>query len=423
MKTLKKIFTILCIIIMASCSKNEDTPTPEPNPVAISSMGPTTGPKNTAVVITGRGFSDNAISNIVTLNGKPCLVNQASTTQLNITIPPAAGTGNIKITVAGNSAQSTTFTFIDTIVVSTIAGSAQGFADGIGTAARFDGIIGISIDQNGNLYVADRDNDKIRKITPSGVVTSLLVNSGQIDDPRDVVLDATGNVYVASGSKILKISSTGVISTLAGDDLSGNSDGIGTTARFYNIFGIDIDQNNNIYVADGFNNNIRKISPTGVVTTVAGSGTAGFVDGTTANAQFNYPRDVAVGLDGTLYVSDYGNNRVRKISTSGIVSTIAGNETLGFADGQGTNAIFRGIAQIEIDINNNLYIADYGNHKVRKISPNGNVITIAGIGVGYVDGDASIAKFSVNEGIAVDNNGNLYVSDRLNNKIRKITID
>jgi sugar lactone lactonase YvrE len=432
MKNLKKIFAVLTIVFIASCSKNDDTPTPEPNPVAISSMSPTTGAKNTAVVLTGTGFSNNAASNIVTLNGKPCAVNSATATQLNITIPPAAGTGNIIVTVASNSAQSTTFSFIDTVVVSTVAGSGPGFANGIGAAAQFDLPFGVAIDANGNLYVTDTFNEKIRKITPAGAVSTFAgstagfadgsVANAQFDRPNGITVDNNGNVYVAdtSNNKIRKITPAGSVTTLAGSTF-GFADGIGSAVQFRSPSGCVIDVSGNLYVTDKSNQKIRKISPTGVVTTLAGS-TFGFADGIGTTAQFKSPNGIAIDASGNLYVADSSNHKIRKISPIGIVTTLAGS-TQGFSNGVGSGAQFSFPMGITVDTNGNLFVIDNGNNKIRKITPSGVVTTIAGSTNDFADGTGSNAMFNSPTGITIDNNGNLYVADQSNNKIRKIAID
>ena len=274
MKNLKNLFTLLILVVITSCSKDSDTPptpvAPAINPVAISSMGPTTGAKNTAVVLTGRGFSDNAANNVVTLNGKVCTVNQASATQLNITIPAKSSTGNIVVTVGSNNAQSTLFTYIDTVTVSTLAGSTSGFQDGTGTTAKFKLPYGLTADLAGNIYVADYFNNRIRKITATGVVTTFAGNgaigsvdgtgtNAQIHRPIDIVFDkTTNNFFVAENGahKIRKITAAGIVTTLAGST-QGSADGTGLFAQFNSPIGITIDPTGNLFVVDEANNKVR----------------------------------------------------------------------------------------------------------------------------------------------------------------------
>jgi serine/threonine protein kinase, bacterial len=423
MKTLKTL-TLLLFITIVACSKNDDNTSslpPQENPIAISSIGPTTGPKNTQVVLTGRGFSDNAASNIVTLNGKTCTVNQASTTLLNIIIPPAAGTGVITVAVAGKSAQSNTFTFIETVTVSTLAGSTSGFADNIGTLAKFDTPKGVCTDFSGNVFVADRFNERIRKIDSTGEVITIAGGAigftdglgilARFNKPLGVAVDANGNVYVADAdnNKIRKINTNGQVTTLAGST-AGFTDGTGTTAQFNFPFDICVDAAGNLFVADRINNRIRKISPTGLVTTLAGS-TDGFADGTGNTAQFSQPTGVCVDDQGNAYVTDGNNFKIRKISPTGLVTTLAGS-TAGFADGTTTTAQFQVLSDICLDDKGNILVLD--NKRIRKITPAGVVTTIL---------DGNTYSFGFTPSLTINRNGVLYVSDRTFHKIYKIVID
>lgn len=434
MKNLKNIFTFFILVLLTSCSKDNEALAPAVNPVAISSMGPTTGAKNTAVVLMGTGFSNNAASNIVTLNGKVCTVNQASATQLNITIPAKSSTGNIIVTVAGNSAQSTPFTYINTVTVSTLAGSTAGFQDGTGAAAEFDTPSGITIDEVGNIYVTDFFNRRIRKITAMGLVTTFAGSgalgsldgtgtSAQINGPTGIVFDkTTNNLFVTQKfeHKIRKITAAAVVTTLAGST-QGFADGTGLSARFSNPRGITMDSSGNLFIADQSNHKIRKVTPTGVVTTVAGN-VLGFADGTSTNALFENPGFIISDAIGNLYVTDSSNHKIRKITPAGVVSTIAGS-TAGFANGVGLNAQFSFPQGVVIDANGNLLICDTNNHKIRKISQTGIVTTIAGDTAGSADGIGTIARFNNPHGLCIDNDGTLYVTDERNHKIRKIVID
>ena len=330
------------------------------------------------------------------------------------------------------------FSFSNTVaqpsgVVSTLAGSGTfGYTDGTGTSAKFDYPPGVAVDGAGNVYVADQGNNRIRKITASGVVSTLAGSgtpgnadgtgtSAQFSYPYGVAVDGAGNVYVADqgNNRIRKITASGVVSTLAGST-SGYTDGTGTSAQFNNPYGVAVDGAGNVYVADRYNDRIRKITTSGVVSTLAGS-TNGYTDGTGTSAQFYNPFGVAVDGAGNVYVADLYNHRIRKITASGVVSTLAGNGTYGYTDGTGTSAKFNRPTGIAVDGAGNVYVADLSNHRIRKITTSGVVSTLAGSTYGYTDGTGTSAKFYYPSGVAVDGAGNVYVADYHNHRIRKIT--
>jgi sugar lactone lactonase YvrE len=291
------------------------------------------------------------------------------------------------------------------------------------------------MDRNGHLYVGDYNNQRIRKITPEGVVSTLAGSGGTgFNDgtggsatfhfPSAVALDSSGNVYVADYNNhlIRKVSPAGVVTRLAGAGTYGNVNGSGATAKFDSPYGVAVDTSGNAYVADESNHQIRKITPEGMVSTLAGTGTAGFEDGTGISAKFNYPSGVALDTNGNLYVADASNNRIRKITQAGVVSTLAGMGSSGAVNGAGVTATFGNPSGVALDNNGNVYVADYNNHLIRMISPAGVVSTLAGVElVGHLDGLGVTAKFNHPSGVALDTSGNVYVADSNNNRIRKIT--
>ena len=222
--------------------------------------------------------------------------------------------------------------------------------------------------------------------------------------PWGIVIDSAGNLYVTTYFEVKKINSVGVDSTFAGGT-QGNADGTGTAAQFNYASGIAIDSTGNLYVADYSNHRIRKITPSGVVSTFAGS-SQGYADGNGTAAQFNSPYGIAIDSSGNLYVADYYGRRIRKISTAGVVSTFAGAN--GYVDGAGTIARFSSPSGITQDYLGNLYVADRRNHKIRKITPDGVVSSFAGSSQGYADGTGTAAQFNSPYGIAIDSAGNLY---------------
>lgn len=264
-------------------------------------------------------------------------------------------------------------------VVSTFAGSGEpGFVNGPAGSARFKLPYGVTVDAQNNVYVVELDNHAVRKITPAGEVSTLAGTGtsgdadgpgsvAQFNNPTGIAIDPNGNLYIADQgqNRIRKITPSGVVSTLAGGTL-GYSDGNGTAAKFGAPFGVACDAQSNVYVADRANSRIRKISPAGEVTTLAGSGTLGLAEGTGTAASFRGIWGIAVDSRGNVFVCDGENHRIRKITPQGVVSTYAGTVT-GFADGPAPNAQFNNPTGIGIDRNGAIYVADYLNSKIRKI--------------------------------------------------------
>jgi hypothetical protein len=295
-----------------------------------------------------------------------------------------AGLGIILVLYPATSlAQSTNEPYTFT----TVAGSAgqSGSADGMGSDARFYGLNGIAVDQAGNIYVADAHNQTIRKVSPVGMVTTLAGLAGR----------------------------------------SGSADGTGSAARFYNPQGVAVDSAGTVYVTDSSNNTIRKVTPAGAVTTLAGTAqSAGSADGAGSGAPFNDPIGVAVDDAGNLYVADANNATLRKVTAAGVVTTLAGLPgTLGSTDGTGSGARFNGPTGVAVDNVGNVYVADSYNETIRKVTPAGVVTTFAGVpgNPGSTDGTGSSATFDNPVGIALDNAGNVYVADTYYSAIRKVT--
>ena len=332
-------------------------------------------------------------------------------------------------------------------VVTTLAGSAgtRGNSDGIRAAAKFNLPLGLATDASGNLYVSDSGNQSIRKVSQIGEVTTLAGMAGEVDygsadgtgatarfnAPRGVATDTSGNVYVADrvNHTIRKITSAGVVTTLAGSPgVAGSTDGIGAAARFRRPYGVATDAIGNVYVAEWDNFVVRKITPEGVVTTMAGTqGTGGgSADGIGAAARFYILSGIATDANGNVYVADNGNHNIRKITSAGVVTTLAGTAgTRGSSDGTAAAARFDSPLGVATDASGNVYVADQNNHIIRKITPAGVVTTLAGSpGVyGSADGTGAAARFDFPRGVATDASGNVYVADTSNHTIRKITPD
>lgn len=241
--------------------------------------------------------------------------------------------------------------------------------------------------------------------------------------PTVVTFDHLGNLFVVdrSNHKIRKIDPDGDVTTFAGSGILGNVDGVGTAASFRFPDGAVCDSHNNVFVSDQSNHRIRKITPDGTVTTFAGNA-IGSANGNGTAASFFYPAGMAVDADDNLYVADYGNNKIRKIAPNGDVTTLAGNGTPGSAEGDANTAQFNGPTGVCVKSSGEVFVADYNNNKIRKIDALGNVSTYAGSGVsGSTDSVGTNASFNLPAIVALDSANNLFVTDEGNHKIRKIT--
>jgi sugar lactone lactonase YvrE len=326
--------------------------------------------------------------------------------------------------------------------VSTLAGNSNaGFSNGLDSLAEFNSPMALALDAQGNVYVVDGQNYMIRKVTPQGLVSTFAGNgsqgyvdgpgnSAEFQSPNGIAVDAQGNVYVSEGAsdddnRIRKISPAGVVSTFAGKGKFGFADGPAAKAQFFSPAGLAFDQEGNLYVADQYNNRIRKITPAGQVSTLAGDGHQGAVDGAPSTAEFSVPADVSVDLQGNVYVADDYNAMIRKITGSGVVSTLAGSSNnSGTQNGKGTAAQFVTPTALVVNTQGTVYETDgINNSSIRQITPDGVVTTLTGnVDGGFEDGPLSKALFSSPLGLALDAKGNLYVADEVNNRIRKITL-
>jgi sugar lactone lactonase YvrE len=324
----------------------------------------------------------------------------------------------------------------------TLAGvpeAGPGFFDGTGNQARFRFPAGLTRDAVGNIYFADMDNHTIREISTAGVVTTIAGLAeiyGSVDaagaaarftGPGDVALDASGNRFIADSSNhaIRKISPGGVVSTIAGQPgIYGSADGNGGAALFHYPFGIDVNAAGILYVADSYNHTIRKITPDGTVTTLCGlAGTPGAADGPGTVARFKDPQGVRVDKSGTLFVSDTENHTIRKVTAAGVVTTVAGAAGLtGSADGTGSAARFNEPSGLGFGPSGQLFITEIGNHTVRQMTAAGVVTTIAGTAgsAGSDDGVGRAARFNFPFGVVATGN-DLVVADAFNHTLRRIT--
>jgi sugar lactone lactonase YvrE len=313
-----------------------------------------------------------------------------------------------------------------------------GTAEGTGTAAQFNNPGGVTVDSAGNVYVADTYNCTIRKLTSGGAVTTLAGSAGNsgADDgtngaarfnyPNGVAVDGAGNVYVADtwSHTIRRITSAGAVTTLAGNAGNyGTNDGPGSEARFFCLSGVAVDGAGTLYVADQWNHTVRRVTSAGVVTTLAGlAGNSGTNDGTATAARFNNPSGVAVDTADNVFVADLLNHTIRKITSAGSVTTLAGlAEVSGTNDGPGSAARFNYPNGVAVDGAGNVFVADRLNHTIRKVTSAGMVTTLGGSAglSGTNDGFSSIARFNLPYGVAADTAGNLFVADTFNHRISK----
>ena len=311
--------------------------------------------------------------------------------------------------------------------ISFVAGkNTSGFADGKCAEALFGSVFGIAADAVGNIYLADIDNNAIRKISSSGFVATLSggkdgqaktqAGESAMEKPIGIAIDKEGNLLVAEygGHKIRKIDSKGQIVTIAGSGVDGFKNGFGREAEFCNPRSIALDKKGNIYVADEYNNSIRKISFDGTVSTLAGSKTPGFSDGFSDTAAFNRPCSIVCDREDNLFVADLMNDRIRKISRFGGVSTIA----LKFRDSAKKHGL-KSPHSLAIDDKNNLYVADNSEERIKVIDREGYVTAVS---LNGYESNSDV-KFSGDVNIALTRNGELIVSDSQKPLIRKIKFE
>ncbi|HEY0740247.1 MAG TPA: IPT/TIG domain-containing protein [Chryseosolibacter sp.] len=497
----------LLTTVLLSCDKDDTTPAglvPQ-----VTSVSPLTGPVGTTVVITGTNFDSEPLLNTVNFGGSvKAEVREAKSTELKVVVPQGAQSGPITITVRGKSVMTgnfevtargiasvspssggagdlikiklnnttgyprflfngtaanagtevnkeydvyvpnsagdgpirvevdgTEFSFPNfnylAANVSDKAGSTAGYQNGPASTARFEFLAAAIADKTGNIYVGEYNTGQIRRISTTGEVSVYAgstpgtsdgdLSSAQFTRITGFAFDASGNLYVSDQHRVRKISTTGTVSTIAGGIVSGYVDGTGPNARFNYLRGLCVDASGNIYVTDSQNHKIRKISPAGDVTTYAGT-TRGLANGVAASAQFSFPSDIALNSKGELIIADVDNSVIRRISSSGVVSTLGGFAS-GYQDGFATSARFSRPVSICVDANDNIFIADQNNHRIRKLTNSGYVSTVAGSIAGYQIGSDSQALFNLPTGVFLGKDGELYVVDYYNHKIRSVTFN
>ena len=333
-------------------------------------------------------------------------------------------------------------------VIRTVAGNGDFDFSGDGgpaTNASLGGTSGVAVDGAGNLFIADAENDRIRQVSPDGIILTVAGNglggfSGDggpatnafLSNPQGVAVDAAGNLFIADteNHRIRQVSPDGIIRTVAGNGLGGFSGdgGPATNVSLHFPQGVAVDAVGNLFIADSFNGLIRQVSPDGVIRTVAGNrdffGFSGD-GGPATNASLEFPEGVAVDAAGNLFIADIGNDRIRQVSPDGIIRTVAGNGIRGFSGdgGPATNASLEFPQGVAVDAAGNLFIADWGNHRIRQVSLDGIIRTVAGNGIHGFSGDGGLAtnaSLSQPVGVAVDAAGNLFIAEAENDRIRVV---
>jgi len=450
-------FSLAVILFINGCDKGNSSLTPATVPVLTTNgliVNLTSTGAQSGGIITNNGGADvitsgvcYSSSNQTPTTGDPKTndartIDPAGTTSFTSTITGLiasttyylrAYASNSAGIAYGNVVKFTTSGSVTSVTstVTTLAGSVGGgYMEGTGTGALFSNPQSVVTDAQGNVYVADGFNNRIREVTPAGVVTTFAGdgNAGfsngpaataEFYAPQGLAIDAQGNIYVADiGNNVIRKISGGVVTTFAGNGLRGYVNGAGTVAEFNNPQGLAVDASGNVFVADRDNQAIRKITSAGVVSLLAGSGVPYFFDGTGTNSAFNSPSGVAVDTKGNVYVADLNNYCIRKVTQGGVVTTVAGGVVQTTLIGSPTG--------IGSDTKGNIYITDEGGRilEITTGSTTDVLYVLAGSAntTGYVDGTGLQAKFNNPQGVAVDTQGNVYVADYNNNVIRKIVV-
>lgn len=453
MKNILIVFFAVAVLFTACKDKSGDFAPTNPS---ISQIVPSMALANETVSIRGSRFSKDASANIVKFAGVKADIVSASDTLLMVIVPANGSTGTVTITVNDRTSKGPMFTYGTAqveydYITSTYAGTGVA-GDIFGTLeeAKFMLPNGVAYDPTtGDLIVSDRTAQSIKRISKDGVVTKVAgtgakssingeLSEATFNNPYKSAVDKFGNIYVADNgsNQIRKIDvSNNTVSTLAGGGTTGAfSDGQGTSARFNTLTGIAVDDDGYVYVADAVNHAVRKVSPTGMVTTLAGNGTAGIIDGEWPNVRMNRPTAVCIGKDGFLYAADRYGQRIRKIDRhTGKTVTIAGSGGSAAADGaqvdgEALKARFNNPWGIEIDKDGTIYVSELGGsssatHTIRMIK-DGIVTTIAGNASfnapGFINGMSGISRFYNPTDVAVDDDGNIFIGDMNNYVIRKI---
>ncbi len=344
-----------------------------------------------------------------------------------------ADTGNNRVRKVGASG-----------IITTVAGTGDyGFSGdgGPATSGRLRSPAAVAMDASGNLFIADSSNARVRKVDPSGIISTVAgtgiagcsgdggpATSAGLGTPSGMALDSSGNLFITACNRVRKIDASGIISTVAGSGAYGYSGdgGPATSASFYDPSGIAVDSSGNLFIADRVNDRVRKVDALGVIATVAGTGRGDYSGdgGPATSAQIDAPDGLAVDPSGGLLIADTVNHRIRRVDAAGIISTVAGR-TWGFGGdgGPATSATLHYPRGVGMDGSGNVFIADTKNHRVRRVDAAGIINTVAGTGSWAFAGDggpATNAGLHDPKGVAVDSSGAVFIADSANYRVRKV---
>lgn len=444
------LFTLLLAsVAWLSCG---DSPTPTP-PVTggneapeLSSFAPTSGKKGTVIKIQGKHYGSDASKVSLQINGLKATINAVTDTEITAVVPDKCGLGKLLLTVNSKEVTSAAaFRYLYTAATSYFSGSGKGadggdggYKDGTPQQSEFRTLYNIVTDSKGIMFAADLGNCMVRRIDTDGSTSTLAGaaqggfkdgkgNQALMKFPIGIELAPDGSIYVADHENhaIRRVFSDGTLVTVAGEpNRPGSADGGLASAQFKRPYGVKLDKTGTLWICDTENGLIRKLADA-QVTTFAGS-TPGYADGKLREAKFYMPSYLNFDEKGNIFIADKHNHCIRKITPDGMVTTFAGTPTQnGYRDGEASQAMFNQPCNIQIDKLGNLYVNDLWNHCIRLVYPDGYVTTLAGKGgtAGYKEGPGENALFKHPQGCTLDKDGNLFVTDSANQRIRKLTIE
>ncbi|WP_426291851.1 IPT/TIG domain-containing protein [Dyadobacter endophyticus] len=444
------LFTLITVsAIWLSCG---DAPSPTP-PVTggkeapeLSGFSPLSGKKGTVIKIQGKHFGSDASKVSLQINGLKATINAVTDTEITAVVPEKCGLAKLVLTVNSKEVTSVAaFRYLYTVTTSYFSGSGKGddgkdggYKDGTPQQSEFRTLYNIATDSKGVMFAADLGNCMVRRIETDGSSSTLAgAEQGGFKDgkgnqalmkfPIGIELAPDGSIYVADQENhaIRRVFSDGTLVTVAGEpDKPGTADGGLASAQFKRPYGVKLDKTGVLWICDTENGLIRKLADS-QVTTFAGS-TPGYADGKLREAKFYMPSYLNFDQNGNIFVADKHNHCIRKITQDGLVTTFSGTPTKsGYRDGEAGQAMFNQPCNIQIDKLGNLYVNDLWNHCIRLVYPDGYVATLAGKGGtgGYKEGPGENALFKHPQGCTLDKDGNLFVTDSANQRIRKLTIE